>query len=141
MEPEIMHADRRQRRLVATAIVLGLALALASVFWFRHALEAHAETVTTQRFMDDLRLWLGILAAVAGICFALLAAHAARTAAAIRKEQRWPLAAARPLRDTPVLRGAQALARTRWLSLAAILALLGALGAGLVGARLILLAG
>lgn len=133
---EIQRADPRQRRVVAVVLVVATLAAAALVIAAHRWLSVRAEQLTADQMIAQMRLWLAVVTAMVGMCLLLLGGHAARTARCIGEQGRWPLAGARPLRDTPVRHGPAALRFGRWLQAAAFALVLLALGAGLVSWRL-----
>lgn len=139
MEPDIIRADRRMRVVTVVVLLLAAAVATACVFAFQDWLAEHAARTSPQQLIAELRQWIGIAATGIGMCLLLLAGHAARLARRIGLHRRWPLPNARPLRDTRVRHGGEALRLARWLNAAAALALALALLATGIGVRLSML--
>lgn len=139
MEPDVIRADPRTRAVTLAVLLVAAAAAIACVLGFQRWLEAHAARVSPQQLIADLRQWIGVAMTAVGLCFLLLGGHAARLARRIGQLRSWPLPGARPLRDTRMLHGDQALRLARWLNAAAILAIvLAAIAAG-IGVRLSML--
>lgn len=136
MTVEIQRADPRLRRMTAVVLLLAAAAAAWSVFAFHQWILQQAAALSGEQMIARLRYWIGLGSTASGLCLLLLAAHSARTARRIAEQQRWPLADARVLRDTPVRRGPEALRFGQWLNGAALLLVLLALGVGLMSWRL-----
>jgi hypothetical protein len=136
MDHDVQLADVRLRRVTAIALTLAAVAAALCVLAFQHWIAVRAERLSTPQLVSELRRWVGAAMAAASVCLLLLAGHAGRTARRIGMERRWPPAAARVLRDTPVRRD-RAAARIRVLYMAAALLLIAlALGAAAASWRL-----
>jgi len=122
MDHDVQPADVRLRRTTAIALTFAAAAAVLCVFAFQHWIALRAERLPTPQLVAELRRWVGAAMAAASLCLLLLAGHAGRTAHRIGLERRWPPAAARVLRDTPVRRD-RAAARIRLFYMTAALLL------------------
>lgn len=104
MSTEILHADRRLRRVTFVVLMLSV-LAAATVVFASHAwLTRLANTLTTVQLIEQTRRGIGFAVVACCACLLLLAGYSARTARRVKNERRWPLSGARVLRDTPVRR-------------------------------------
>lgn len=121
MTTEIQRADTRLRR--TTAIVLIVAVVAAAVIFHvaQHWLLERAAASSTEDLIAQMRHWIGVAFALSAACLFALAIHAWRRARAAKAQQRWPVTAARVLRDTPVRHGAAALRVARLLHLLSLL--------------------
>ncbi|MFI4969543.1 MAG: hypothetical protein ACHP7D_05015 [Lysobacterales bacterium] len=136
MNTEIQHADLRLRRV--TILVLGVAglAAFALLIGVQHWMTNIAASMPAERLVASLRRWIGFAMTASALCLALLAGYSARVARRARAQQRWPLAEARVLRDTPIRRGEFAMSIGRLLNVAAVILVVLALAAALLGWRL-----
>lgn len=137
MASDIHRADPSMRRI--TFIVLGLAMlvAVGLVFVFQHWLAQLALQFSTTELVAQLRRMIGFTTFAIGLCLLLIAACAARISRCIKSERRWPLTAARVLRDTPIRRERDAIRIAGWLTAAAIGLIVLALASIALGWRLL----
>jgi hypothetical protein len=104
MTTEILHADRRLRRVTIVTLTVAALVALALLFVFNAWLTQLAASLPTAQLIERLRRGIGVAVVASGLCLLLLAGYAGRMAVRVKKEGRWPLNGARVLRDTPVRR-------------------------------------
>ncbi|HEU4665868.1 MAG TPA: hypothetical protein VFS55_17705 [Dokdonella sp.] len=121
MTTEIQRADVRLRRVTAIVLSLAVAVAAALVFLAQRWLTERAIASSTEALITQMRHWIGFAAAASAACLLALAIHALLRARAAAAQQRWPVAGARVLRDTPVRRGATAQRVARMLNLLSLL--------------------
>ena len=136
MGNEIQHADRRLRRVTAIVLAIATILAVALVLAFHRWLSDYAASVPTGYLVKNLRGWIGLTAFAGSLCLFALAAYTAMRARRATAEQRWPVQAARVLRDTVVRHGDDALRIARLLNLVALVLVAIAAAAILLGWRL-----
>lgn len=136
MTTEILHADRRLRRV--TIVVLGVAVlaALALLYAYQAWLTRQASGMLTTQLVERLRHDIGIAVVASGVCLLLLAGYAGLMARRVKKEARWPLGGARVLRDTSIRRGQAALRIGRLLDIAAFALILFGVAAVILSWRL-----
>lgn len=139
MPIDIQRADPRLRRRSPIVLALSTVAAIACVVTFHHWITQQAASLPTELLIAQLRRWIGIALTASGLCLLLLAGYAARLARRVIAARRWPLADARVLRDTPILREAAALRLGRWLNIVAIVLVVLAVAAGVLGWRLSML--
>lgn len=140
MTVEIQRADPRLRRVTVLVLTLAAIVAAWSAFAFQQWMLQQAAALSSEQMIARLRHWIGLATTASGLCLLLLAGHSARTARRVSEQQRWPLADARLLRDTPIHRGGAAQRYRRLLNTTAVVLLLLALGVGLLSWRLYALA-
>jgi TRAP-type C4-dicarboxylate transport system permease small subunit len=104
MSTEILHADRRLRRVTFVVLMLSVLAAAALVFASHAWLTRLANTLTTAQLIEQIRRGIGLAVIACGGCLLLLAGYSARMARRVKNERRWPLSDARVLRDTPIRR-------------------------------------
>lgn len=140
MEPELLRADRRQRRIAFAILAVASLLAVAAVIGFSRLLSNWAATLATDLLVARLRLLLSILLTSSGVGLLILAAHALRVAERIRAAGCWPLPESRVLFDHVLRHGEAADRMARQLRVAGLSLTLLALGLALIAARLLWLA-
>lgn len=115
MSEDIQRADpayrRRTLRLLGIAVVLAIVVLVCAQRW----MQAHAIVGSPREAAMQIRQWIGITATLCGFCLLALAGHAGWLSSRARREARWPLAAARVMRDTRVRRGEGVAPIIRWL--------------------------
>lgn len=140
MGTEILRADLRLRRVTAVVLALAVLLAMALVFAFHAWMNQLATTLPTDQLVARMRRAIGFSVIAMGLCVLLLAGYTARLARRAAKERRWPLGAARVLRDTPIRRDQAALRIVRWLDVLASVLVLFGIAATLLSWRLFAIA-
>jgi hypothetical protein len=136
MTTEILHADRRLRRVTIAVLAIAALVALGSVHAYQTWLTQHAASMPMEQLVARLRHDIGIAVIASGVCLLLLAGYAGRMANRVKKERRWPLSGARVLRDTPIRREQAALRIGRLLDIAAFALILFGVAAVLLSWRL-----
>ena len=136
MNTDIQRGDARLRRTSIFVIVFASVVAIACVFSFQRWMAEHAASASTADLIAQLRRWIGIALTASGLCLLVLAGSAARLARRIGEQQRWPVADARVLRDTPIRRGAAALRIAKGLNALAVVLIALAIGTGVLSWRL-----
>ena len=104
MSTEILHADRRVRRVTLVVLALAALTAVALVIAAHAWLTRLANTLTTAQLIEQMRHGIAFAVVACCVCLLLLAGYSARTARRVKNERRWPVSGARVLRDTPVRR-------------------------------------
>lgn len=137
MDTEIQRADPRLRR--RTWVVLAVAaLAAAAIFAVAtHWMTAHAYATDPQLLIVEMRRWIAAVALGCSACVLALAAYAWSRARRASAEGRWPLQAARLLRDARIRRGDEVRAVVRMLDLVAGMLLLFGIAAAVLAVRLL----
>ena len=136
MNTDIQRADLRLRRLTVVVLSVAVLIALALLFAVQHWMTNVAASMPAERLVTSLRRWIGVAMAASALCLALLAGQAARLARGAHAQQRWPLAEARVLRDTQIRRGEFATRIGHLLNVVAVVLVVLALAAALLGWRL-----
>ncbi|MEO7063840.1 MAG: hypothetical protein ABI082_08750 [Dokdonella sp.] len=120
MPTDIQPADRRLQRVTAIVLASAVLAAIILVFVFQHWLTVQASRVPTEQLIVQLRRGIGGATLAIGLCLLVLAGYAARLARRVIEERRWPLAATRVLRNTPIRRDTDAKKIAGWLNAAAL---------------------
>lgn len=120
MPTDIQPADRRLLGVTAIVLVVAVILAIMFLIAFQHWLTVQANHLPTEQFVMLLRRGIAIVTLAIGLCLLVLAGYAARLSRHIVSERRWPLAATRVLRDTPIRRDADATRIAGWLNAASL---------------------
>lgn len=136
MTTEILHADRKLRRVTIIVLALAVLVAFALLYVYQAWLTQKAAGMPTTQLVERLRHDIGIAVIGCGLCLLLLAGYAGLMAYRVKKEGRWPLGGARVLRDTPVRRGQSALRIGRLLDIAAFALILFGVSAVILSWRL-----
>lgn len=137
MSREIHPADPRLRRTTLAALSGAVLAAVLVTLGFRHWLAGAADLMSIEQLIAVVRQLTGALTMIGGACVLVLALHALRVAAGVSRQQRWPRAEARTLRDVPVRRGAGALRIAAATRIGAVLLIALAVGAALSAWRLL----
>ena len=119
MTTEIQRADPRLRRITIAVLGVAVFIPIALLLSVQHWMTNVAANMPAERLVASLRRWIGAAMAASALCLALLAGYAARLARGVHAQQRWPLAEARVLRDTPVRHGEFVARMGRLLNVAA----------------------
>lgn len=124
MPTDIQPADRPLRRLTAIVLVLAILAAIVVVLAFQHWLTGLADRLPTEQLIVRLRRGIGFAMLASSLCLLVLAGYSARLAQRVARDRRWPLAATRVLRDTPIRRDEAAKRIAGWLNAAALMLIL-----------------
>lgn len=119
MTIEILHADRKLRRITIIVLAFAVLSACALLYAYQIWLTQQAADMPTAQLIGRLRHDIGIAIIASGLCLLLLAGYAGLMAYRVKKEGRWPLGSARVLHDTPIRHGQAALRIGRLLDIAA----------------------
>jgi hypothetical protein len=130
---QIQCADPAQRR--RTAIIITIAtLALIAIFAAaRHWLLSAAQDMDAVQFVAAIKRMLGACVIAMALCLLLLGRHLLLRGRRIVRDRRYPANDARPLRNTPVREGDEAVRLGNASRLAGLIACLCGVAVALVG--------
>lgn len=136
MPTDIQPADPRLQRVTTIVLALAVLATIVLLLAFRHWLANLADRLPTEQLVMQLRRGISFATLAIALCLLVLAGYAARLARRIIEERRWPLAAMRVLRDTPIRRGDNAQKIAGWLNGTAVLLMLVAVATVVLSWRL-----
>lgn len=136
MNTEIQRADPRLRRITIIVVCVAAAAGMLAVHVFRRWLLQATMGLTQAQLIARMHLWSALSMTGIGLCLLLLAGYCARLGRRTIEQQRWPPEPMRVLHDTPVRRGARAVAYGRLLNVIAAVLMLLAVFAGLMSWRM-----
>jgi hypothetical protein len=137
MDTEIQRADRHLRRRTSIVLVAAAIAAIATLAAATHWMHAHAFATDPRQLIVEMRRWLAAVAFGCAACVFALAFHAWSRARRASAERRWPLQAARLLRDARIRRGDEVLPVVRMLNLVAAMLTLVGIAAAVLAVRLL----
>ncbi len=111
---EIHRADPQLRRMVALLVIAAVVVGAAILWFFRQWLSGLAQLPTSAAYSQLISVlaWCMALACLSLFVFAV---YLWRLGARVVSHAQLPIPGARLLRDTPIVRGALAQRRGRWL--------------------------
>ncbi|MBS0571163.1 MAG: hypothetical protein JSS28_11175 [Proteobacteria bacterium] len=104
----IQAADIAQRRRVATILGIAAIALVAGMFAFNHWLESATQGMDTTHLVASVRRLVAACVILMCACLFLLGRHLLLRGRRIVRDRRYPANDARPLRDTPVREGDEA---------------------------------
>lgn len=124
MPNDIQPADARVQRVTAIVLALAVLATIVILLAFRHWLAREAAQLPPEQLERQLRSGIAFATLAIALCLLVLAGYAARIARCVIEQRRWPLAATRMLRDTPIRRDTQAKKIADWLNAVAVILML-----------------
>ena len=136
MNIEIHRADPQLQRRTMVIVSAAIVAALLLMVLFHHWLDRAMLAMPGERFVLEMRRMIGMTCTACGLCMLLLAGYAARLGRRVVEQRRWPLRASRVVLDTRVRHGDDAVRFARMLNMFALVLIVLAFGAGVLGWQL-----
>lgn len=124
MTDTIHRGDPKFKRLVIVLVICGIVIAALFTVEVLHWLQGLRKMANPSLVLAQLKFSIGAGAGGVAICFLALATYWAILGSRILREQRWPIANARILRDTPIRYGKSAQRKGATILLMALILLI-----------------